>query len=260
MAKRELRQLTVTSTIRLTTNMQRVVLSGPSLSGFPVNCASGYIKLLFMPDGAPVADTGSLEGLNGGKPVMRTYTIRAFNAECLEMTVDFVLHGCNGHTGPASRWARNCLPGDTICIAGPGDIKLINPDGEWFFMAGDMTALPAISCNLEQLPGNATGVAIIELLANSDQQQLVVPEGMEVIWVTGRDNFLSAVRNQPWPEGSVSAWCACEFSAMREIRQLLKVERAVPRERLYISSYWKQGISEEEHKVIKGQDAAKEDA
>ncbi|KEI72462.1 siderophore-interacting protein [Endozoicomonas elysicola] len=260
MAKRQLRQLTVKSTTRLTTNMQRVVLSAPSLTDFPVDCASGYIKLLFMPDGAPLADIASLERLNGNKPVMRTYTIRAFNAEHLEMTVDFVLHGDDGHSGPASGWAKHCQPGDTICIAGPGDIKLINPDAEWFFIAGDMTALPAISCNLEQLPADVTGVAIIEVLDDSDQQQLVAPEGMEIIWVIGRDHFLSAVRDQPWPEGSVSAWCACEFSAMREIRQLLKVERAVPREKLYISSYWKQGISEEEHKIIKGQDAEKEGA
>ncbi|WP_067582681.1 siderophore-interacting protein [Endozoicomonas ascidiicola] len=257
MSKREPCQVTVKSAERLTTNMQRLVLSGESLSRFPASCESGYIKLLFMPDGAPVTDTICLKSLSG-KPVMRTYTIRQFNAETLEMTVDFVLHGHDGHSGPAANWAEHCKAGDTICIAGPGDIKLINQDAQWLLFAGDMTALPAISCNLEQLPANTRGVVIIDILDDSDRQSLIAPEGIEVIWVKGRDEFLSTIHNQSWSDTNVSVWCACEFSVMREARQFFKVENNIPREKLYISSYWKQGIAEEEHKVVKQQDAEKD--
>ncbi|NVJ56308.1 MAG: siderophore-interacting protein, partial [Vibrionaceae bacterium] len=38
-------------------------------------------------------------------------------------------------------------------------------------------------------------------------------------------------------------------------RQYLRNDKQVKRENIYISSYWKQGVSEDGHKVIKQQDA-----
>ncbi|CAM3805914.1 siderophore-interacting protein [Parendozoicomonas haliclonae] len=260
MAKKSFLKLTVESTTLLTPNMQRIVLSGTSLAEFPQPCESGYIKLLFLPDGRPVADEASLAALNGQRPVMRTYTIRTFDANKLTITVDFALHGKDGHSGPASRWASSCEAGDTICIAGPGPVKLIHPEAEWFFLAGDITALPAISCNLEQLPQDAKGVAIIEVPDLADQQNLQAPAGIDIIWVTSQQALLDAALAQSWPEADVAAWCACEFSAMRQIRQFLKTDKQLPREKLYISSYWKQGSSEEEHKNVKRLDAETEEA
>jgi len=42
---------------------------------------------------------------------------------------------------------------------------------------------------------------------------------------------------------------------MRALRQYFKQERGVAKTHLYISSYWKLDNSEDEHKVIKRQDA-----
>ena len=96
--KRDPVQVVVLSSTQLTPNMQRLVLQGEGLSSFPVDCASSYIKLLFMADGRPVTDKNVLEQLNGQRPTMRTYTVRAFDAERLEMVVDFVRHGTvDGH-------------------------------------------------------------------------------------------------------------------------------------------------------------------
>ncbi len=46
-----------------------------------------------------------------------------------------------------------------------------------------------------------------------------------------------------------------EFDSMRALRQYFRNEKEVDRENIYISSYWKQGVSEDGHKVIKREDA-----
>ncbi|WRL65744.1 siderophore-interacting protein [Blastococcus brunescens] len=47
----------------------------------------------------------------------RTYTVRAWDAETGELTIDFVHHGDEGLAGP---WAAAAQPGDVIQLMGPG--------------------------------------------------------------------------------------------------------------------------------------------
>ena len=58
-----------------------------------------------------------------------------------------------------------------------------------------------------------------------------------------------------WPEGDVYAWAACEFSSMKALRSYLREERGLGADSLYISSYWKSGLTEEDHKLAKREDA-----
>ncbi len=53
----------------------------------------------------------------------------------------------------------------------------------------------------------------------------------------------------------MSVWAACEFSSMKVLRRFFKEEKVVDKSMLYISSYWKLGKNEDEHKIIKQQDA-----
>ena len=53
---------------------------------------------------------------------------------------------------------------------------------------------------------------------------------------------------------SLSVWSACEFKTMKKIRHYLKVIREVEKSHLYISSYWKKGNTEEQHKVARMKD------
>jgi len=69
-----------------------------------------------------------------------------------ESDVDFALHEI---CGPATFRALNTKVGDSIMVGGPGPRKLVHPDADWFLLVGDMTALPAISGNIEMLPENA---------------------------------------------------------------------------------------------------------
>ena len=146
-------------------------------------------------------------------------------------------------------------------IGGPGAKKLINNQADWFLLVGDMTALPAITVNLAQLPDDAVGYAVIEVLSEADIQSIKKPRNIEIHWVvnpTASDShspLLEKVKSLVWLEGEAAVWTACEFNSMRALRQYFKKERCVAKDYLYISSYWKIDNSEDEHKVIKRQDA-----
>lgn len=224
--------------------MRRITLSGNDLSDFPDNMSGGYIKLIFSREG-------------NYKPNLRTYTIAQQRHDNNEIDIDFMLHG---DSGLAASWANNAKVGDSIEIAGGSPKTGMNHNADWFLIAGDMTALPAICVNLRSLPENAKGFIYIEILSEADKRSIEKPINMEIIWVVnpkpGSDEtpLANAINQCTWLSGEVSAWAACEFKTMKKIRQFLKIDHALPKERLYISSYWKNGLIEEEHKLVKRED------
>ena len=166
---------------------------------------------------------------------------------------------CRNH-GPAARWASNVSIGDLVNIQGPGACKRLNHDADWFLLAGDMTALPAISVNLELLPKDAKGYAVLEVISEEDRIELNAPDGVEVIWVinpnpTALNSELSDTFTElPWMQGQVSAWVAGEFNTSRVLRRYIRHERKVERDFTYISCYWKIGETDEGMKAAKRND------
>lgn len=242
------RTLIVVRSHRLTPHMLRVTLGGSELASFPDGQEGGYVKLMLSP------------GRSDRKPTVRTYTIR--NQRSGELDIDFVLHAdSKGQAGPATRWALAAEPGDVIEVGGPGPAKPLAPGFDHYLMAGDMTALPAISANLEDLPSNAKGFVALEIQDAADRQDLIIPRGMEVRWLVNphpgqRPELLDeTLRSFGWPEGRVYGWAACEFSAMIRLRTYLREEQGLGPAELYFSSYWKSGLSEEAHKIAKREDA-----
>ncbi|PMH46138.1 NADPH-dependent ferric siderophore reductase [Vibrio sp. 10N.286.49.B3] len=250
--------LTVRSSDLLTPNMQRLTLQGDGLQKYPDECRGGYVKLLFNANGS--TDLAAIP--EGERPVMRTYTIRDFDRLTNLITIDFVRHEVKDCScGFASRWAMNSQIGDSIKISGPGLSKNINQQVDWLFFVADMTALPALSVQLEQLDADAKGYAVIEVASQDDIQTLKMPEGIQCIWVDKSSTSLSlsdSVKSLVWHEGTAAVWCACEFDSMRALRTYFHHDKDVERDNLYISSYWKEGVTEEGHKVIK-RAAAKQD-
>ena len=246
MARPEPRILTVIDTFRVTPNMHRVTLGGAGFTGFPKHQAGGYVKI--MP-----------EGPDDEKRIVRTYTIR--NQTETGIDVDFALHGSEDESGPATNWAISAKVGDQIKVGGPGAAKPL-PDGSGpFLLVGDMTALPAISVNLESLPDSATGDAILLIRDVNDKQEIAKPAGMNIDWIVDADLganpllLLDAARKIRAVDKLTYAWVACEFEAMKLLRQFLRVEQNLGPDRLYISSYWKRGLVEDEHKQAKRADA-----
>ena len=243
MARPEPRELDVIGKKNVTPNMLRITLGGAGLAGFPENQTSAYIKLR-LPDA------------QSGRDVVRTYTVRTHNPDTID--VDFALHE---DCGPATLWALNAQPGDTITVGGPGPRKLVHEGADWYLLVGDMTALPAISGNLELMPETARGTAVIEVMNEADIQDLQKPPHLNIEWVVNphpghnSDLLVERVKNLPWQDGNPSVWAACEFSSMRKLRDYFRGERGLDNTNLYISSYWKAGSNEDNHKIAKREDA-----
>ena len=248
--KRPPRVLTVKSALFLTPNMRRLTLGGDALANFPTDSEGAHIKLLF--------EQKALD-----KPAMRTYTVAQQRSAQSEIDIDFMLHNSKDVTehALAAPWSLAAKPGDTISIFGPGLASYINLDADHFLLAADMTALPALTVSLKTLPNNAKGKVFIEVLSEEDKQTLPHPESVEIVWVINDDPgsdaspLYRAIEQADWPEGRVAGWVACEFKTMKKIRSYLKGERDLEKSHIYISSYWKRGDTEEQHKIAKQADS-----
>lgn len=237
------RTLEVIRSRYITPHMLRVTLGGAAITDFPQDQESAYIKLVFPQPG-------------DARPLMRTYTVSEQRRD--EIDVEFAVHEAEG---PATGWALNAQPGAQILIGGPGPKKLINTAADWFLLAGDMTALPAIKVNLAHLPEDARGYAVLEVMDESDIQPLKAPLNIEVQWVVNANTDIAAsplfdrIEQLAWLPGQPAVWAACEFHSMRALRKYFKLQRQVPKDYLYISSYWKIGSTEDQHKIDKRDDA-----
>lgn len=250
-ARRTAKVLTVVASKQLTRNMLRLTFKGKGLSSFPDDAEGAYFKFSFEHTGAE-------------KPVTRTYTVAKFRKDQNEIDVDFMMHsGADGIVdGVALTWAMQSKLGDQVSIFGPGPAKLINLQADWYLLVADMTALPALTANLALLPSNATGYLVVEILSDEDRQALPVPENIEVVWVinphagSSASPLYDAISQLQWLDGQAAVWTACEFKTMKKIRRFYRVDKSVQKSHLYISSYWKQGLKEEEHKTAKQADEA----
>ncbi|GAB0107962.1 siderophore-interacting protein [Nocardia sp. JMUB6875] len=242
--------LVVQNTIRLTDHLIRVRLGGPGFASFqPNDFTDAYVKLVFPgPDGDTV----------------RTYTVREVDRAAQEIAVDFVYHGDEGVAGP---WAAAAEPGDTIELMGPGGAFAPRPDADWYLLAGDESALPAIAAASEALPGDAVGQIFVEVAGPADELSFVHPEGVELTWIHRGDaepgeRLAAAVRAAAWRDGQVQVFIHGEAQAvMHNLRPYIRKERAVPAEwASSISGYWRRGRTEEGFRVWKSELAESEKA
>jgi NADPH-dependent ferric siderophore reductase len=229
---------TVKRVEHLTPRMVRVTFTSPELAEFGWNGPAAHIKLIFAQP-APAAP-----GTEPPRPTMRTYTPRRFDSEARELDVDFILHG----EGPASIWAEQAAVGQSLTIAGPGRHYVIDQAAEWFLLAGDDTAIPAISTILESLPATARAQVFIEVTDREDEVEIPAHPGATITWLhRGPDvkragaPLESSVRAYQMPSGSGRIYVACESGAMRRIRAHLLTDRAINREHLITRGYWKLG-------------------
>ncbi|AJE39854.1 siderophore-interacting protein [Streptomyces nodosus] len=241
----------VIRTQRLSPHMQRVVLGGEGLAGFTAGaCTDHYVKLLFPAGGADYPEPFDLQRIREEFPreqwpVTRTYTVRAWDPEHRELTLDFVIHGDEGLAGP---WALRVQPGETVRFLGPGGAYAPDADADWHLLAGDESALPAIAAALEALPEGAEAYAFVEVSGPEEEQK--IDTAVEVVWLHRGDRpvgeaLVRAVRELEFPWGRVQAFVHGEAGSVKELRRLLRVELQLPREDLSISGYWRLGHNED---------------
>jgi NADPH-dependent ferric siderophore reductase len=237
----------------------RIVLGGEGLASFATSgFTDHYIKILLAPEGVTYPEPFDLDRIREELPreqwpAQRTYTVRAWDAEQRELTVDFVVHGDQGLAGP---WAARARVGETVRFLGPGGAYAPDPEADWHLFAGDESALPAIAAALERLPDGAVAHALVEVEEPDDELKITAPAGVEVRWLPRRgrpvgEPLVEAVRELAFPEGAVHAFVHGEAGAVKELRRHLRTERGIPLERLSISGYWRLGKTDEAWRAVK---------
>ncbi|WP_051939593.1 siderophore-interacting protein [Phaeacidiphilus oryzae] len=249
-------RLEVLRTSLITPHMVRIVLGRGDIAAFTDNGhADHYVKLAFP---QPEAE--------GGGEVVRTYTVRRYDAEAGELTIDFVHHGAEGTAGP---WAAAARPGDELLLSGPGGkySPLPRPEADWHLLAGDESALPAIGSALERMAPGTRAVALVEVAGPEEEQKLDSPADLDLVYLhrshgqAPGEALEAAVRALDFPAGRVQAFVHGEATAvMKGLRPHLLKDRGLDRGLLSISGYWRRGDTEESFRRWKQQEAAAESA
>lgn len=247
----KLRVLTVVRTEELTAHMRRITLAGADLEGFVSPAHDDHVKLFFPAPGDtqpvfPVLGNGAnpVQYAEGARPVARNYTPRRHDPLKGELEIDFVLHG----DGPASTWAAQAAPGQTLGVGGPRGSMVVPLDFDWYVLVGDQTALPAIARRLEQLPPGARAIAVIETVDDGEQLALESQAQVDIHWVgrNGRSGalLLEALQRIALPhDGDGFVWVACEHAQVKGLRAHF-IDAGVPKQHLHVASYWKHGAAE----------------
>ncbi|KAB1947737.1 siderophore-interacting protein [Micromonospora sp. ALFpr18c] len=275
---------------QLSPSFTRVTFTGPDLIRFADNGYDQRIKLalplpgqrgVHLPEGPDWYAKWRALPEHERNPV-RTYTVRAVRPHASEVDVDLVLHGDGG---PATRWARRVRPGDEIALLGPdagydgdhGGVEFRPPSTGALLLAGDETAVPAISGICERLPLDAYGMVLLEVPDAGDVLPLAAPPGIEVRWLPRGEGahgcrLVPAVAaaagellagGTPVPAQPISdvdvdseilwevpeevspsrlyAWLAGEAGVIRTLRRHLVVERGLDRRAVAFMGYWRLG-------------------
>lgn len=253
----------VVSVVDITPHFRSVTLQHELIKEVGFLRIGTHFKLMF-----PAGDNRApvLPDLSSGRPVwaneadkpfVRTYTVRRIDREKGTLDVEFVLHGDNG---PASAWAAKATIGDTVGVGiKPG--KQESSFADWYLLAGDETALPAIVAMLESFPEHVGGIALLEVAQASEVFQINTRSAVEVKWLIRSDTppetsdlLLHAVKETPLPDlepGKRRLWVAGEDNVVKAIKQYFKSLDGIAPEELSATVYWKAGMSEDLYQNIR---------
>ncbi|MGX9899566.1 siderophore-interacting protein [Arthrobacter sp. SA17] len=199
-----------------------------------------------------------------GRGAIRSYTVRGFRRGPggFELDVDFVVRDAGG---PGSAWARSAVRGSRALIIGPtpeaavGDQAHARCGITWtpgrardVLLAGDETAVPAITAMLEALPARFTGNAFLEVPDADDVQQFPKHAGIRTHWLVRNSSraghgelLLDAVKNSVAHQERVPeyAWIAGEAGVVTGMRRHLLRDRGMDRNNVTFRGYWSAGKS-----------------
>jgi NADPH-dependent ferric siderophore reductase len=250
----------VLSTHRVGSHLVRVVLGGPGLSDFTSTGDSDeYVNCFFLPPEAsysPPFQDDSVRGLPRElRPYPRRITVRSWDSERRELTLDIATHGEVGHAG---RWALDAVPGDRLQLRGPAGGYRPPADADSYLLVGDESALPAIAASAEAVPTGRSVTVVVEVEDAAGEIPLDSPGVLDVHWLhrAGHEHELDtlladAVAALPRPVGTVSAFVHGEAAATRAVRRLLLAEGVVTEDRLSCSPYWRRGLDDEQWRTVK---------
>ena len=224
--------VTVVAARSVTPHMKRITFQGDALRTLPAEQPAWWVKAL-------------LPANEDDRAQSRAYTIRRFDRAAAQIDIDFVLHG---DAGPGSAWAARALPGEAIQITGPRSGRMSIPEEGWLLLAGDETALPAISTILERAPADREVIAFVEVGHRTEEQPLAAPHGARIHWRHRATSeslpgalLHDAVCGAILPPGPGFAFVAAEAFAVQAIKRRL-FDTLAP-DRISAKGYWKLGAA-----------------
>jgi NADPH-dependent ferric siderophore reductase len=243
------RQLTVKTVQRITPHLIRITLTGDDLAGFTSLGFDDHSKV-FFPDAATGQLTLPTVGPDGpvwpssGRPTMRDYTPRRYDAKANTLEIDFALH----EAGPATQWAEGAKPGDVLGVGGPRGSFIVPTEFDWHLLIGDDTALPAIARRLAELPAGARVVVLAEVDSEADQIPFETQAELTLQWVHRRGAepgvspvLIDSLKTMKLPAGDFHAWVGCESAIAKSLRAHLVGERGANPKWVRASGYWRRG-------------------
>ena len=235
--------------VPLSARMLRVTLSGEELEGLVIAEPAASVRLLVPQPGAdlviPEWHGNELLLRDGSRPIIRTFTPRRFDPELRRLDIDVVVHP----GGAVVDWIESAQPGDAAAVSGPGRGFTIDAAATDYLLAGDETAIPAISQLLEALPHGKPVQVHIEIAAAAAAFELPHHPATTIRWhelqpgAQPGDALVQAVANASLGTGT-HVWCAGEAAGMHRIRNHLFKERSHSRSRATVRGYWKKRATE----------------
>lgn len=240
------REAAVTAVEHRTPRLVRVTLAGPELDGLHIDQPAASVRLLLPSEAGdrltlPTWTGNEFRLPSGARPVLRTFTPRRLDPDRPELDVEIVIHGA----GPAAAWASTVTPGARAAVSGPGRGYVVDVGADAFLLAGDETAVPAISQLLEVLPPVPVDVHL-EAGAPDAHHALPAHPGASVTWhdlapgAAPGDTLLDAVRGADLGP-TTRVWAAGEAAGVQRLRRHLFEDRGVPRDRTWVRGYWRLG-------------------
>ncbi|MFJ2618310.1 siderophore-interacting protein [Glutamicibacter sp. NPDC087344] len=247
------RLVTVESVTPLGASMVRIRVTGQDLTSLRSVAAEDHVKVFFDrdADGNPVLPR--VEGdrwIDGRSMTSRDYTIRDANPAEGWMDLDFVLH----EHGVAGRWAGTAQPGEQLALLGPRGSFRVKDVFDWYVLAADETALPALARWVSGLRPEVKVFAFIEVNGAADEIPVDSPAQLELNWLhrgtapAGSTNLLEqAVKNQQLPDGEGFIWVAGESMSIKPLRRYLKNDLGLDRDNWDVDGYWRRGQADHDH-------------
>lgn len=236
------RLLQVLRTELLSPHLLSVTVTGDDLDDFVSASFDDHVKLFFPAPGEsePVLPGPEPKAEGAPRPIARDFTPRRYDRTRRELELQFALH----EAGPAASWAAQAKAGDRLGVGGPRGSFLIPTGFDWFLMAGDATAMPAIARRLEELPAGARVTVLLAIDSAAEKIAFVTAADAQIVWLDrGADAqaLEAAVAGWPLPPGEGYVWAAGEAAAMRAVHADLVERRGFPKSRVRAAAYWKRG-------------------
>ncbi|QIR16255.1 siderophore-interacting protein [Shewanella aestuarii] len=228
--KQKMRVAYVSQIIDLSTHLRRIIVCGDSLEDFPVWLEGAHVKVV-LPTYIETERT------------MRSYTIRFFNHKTKALALDFVV---NRHQGPATCWASGAKVGDSIGIAGPGQIKLTDFNHHSYLLIGDLTSVNAINGFVPRFNDQADIRVIIAVPTRADIIAMDYDDSNNTCWYIEDEAKLSLTEQVMASAKGLAVdarvFMGLEAGHIRALRPVLQEDLGLNRVNIFAVGYWKQGV------------------